>query len=122
MGFEPGELKLARDEEVPRFMGAKKMSLHQTGFQEVISAADLLGRCPKHLALIGCQPRDLEAWGGPLTKPVSDQIGPAIELVCAILAEWGATATPRSEPLPESEQLLANDIDHQHYEMTMRPV
>lgn len=121
-GLEPGELKLVRDEEVPRFTGAKKMSLHQTGFQEVISAADLLGRCPKHLALIGCQPRDLETWGGPLTKPVSDQIGSAIELVCAILAEWGATASPRSEPLPESERLLANDIDHQHYEMRMRPV
>lgn len=121
-GLEPGELKLVRDEEVPRFTGAKKMSLHQTGFQEVISAADLLGRCPKHLALIGCQPRDLETWGGPLTKPVSDQIGRAIELVCAILAEWGATASPRSDPLPESERLLANDIDHQHYEMRMRPV
>lgn len=121
-GLEPGELKLVRDEEVPRFTGAKKMSLHQTGFQEVVSAADLLGRCPKHLALIGCQPRDLEAWGGPLTKPVSDQIRPAIDLVCAILAEWGATASPRSEPLPESERLLANDIDHQHYEMRMRPV
>lgn len=121
-GLEPGELKLVRDEEVPRFTGAKKMSLHQTGFQEVVSAADLLGHCPKHLALIGCQPRDLEAWGGPLNKPVSDQIGPAIDLVCAILAEWGATASPRSEPLPESERLLANDIDHQHYEMRMRPV
>lgn len=121
-GLEPGELKLVRDEEVPCFTGAKKMSLHQTGFQEVISAADLLGRCPKHLALIGCQPRDLEAWGGPLTNPVSDQIGPAIELVCTILAEWGATANLRGEPLPESERLLANDIDHQHYEMRMRPV
>ncbi|MDA9536918.1 hydrogenase formation protein HupD, partial [Bradyrhizobium sp. CCBAU 21362] len=58
-GLEPGRLKLVRDDEVPRFTGAKKMSLHQTGFQEVISAADLLGRCPKHLVLIGCQPLDL---------------------------------------------------------------
>ena len=37
-GLEPGRLKLVRDDEVPRFTGAKKMSLHQTGFQEVISA------------------------------------------------------------------------------------
>lgn len=43
-GLEPGQLKLVRDDEVPRFTGAKKMSLHQTSFQEVISAADLLGR------------------------------------------------------------------------------
>lgn len=120
-GLPPGQLKVVRDEEVPRFTGAKKMSLHQTGFQEVISAADLLGRCPKHLALIGCQPLDLEDWGGPLTQPVRDQIAPAIEVACDILRQWGAVATPRSAPLPESERLLANDIDDLHYEMRARP-
>jgi len=119
-GLAPGTLKVVRDAEVPRFTGAKKMSLHQTGFQEVISAAELLGRCPRHLALIGCQPLDLEDWGGPLTKPVRDQIGPAIELAGEILGEWGVTATPRSEPLSESECLLANDIDHLRYEMKAR--
>ncbi|MBR0781030.1 HyaD/HybD family hydrogenase maturation endopeptidase [Bradyrhizobium iriomotense] len=116
-GLEPGRLKLVRDDEVPRFTGAKKMSLHQTGFQEVISAADLLGRCPKHLALIGCQPLDLEDWGGPLTQPVRDQIAPAIALACEVLAGWGIAVPPRSEPLPASERLLANDIDHLSYEM-----
>jgi len=116
-GLEPGQLKLVRDDEVPRFTGAKKMSLHQTGFQEVISAADLLGRCPKHLVLIGCQPLDLEDWGGPLTPPVRDQIAPAIELACRILVAWGVEVRQRSEPLIESERLLGNDIDHLHYEM-----
>ncbi|MBR0985577.1 HyaD/HybD family hydrogenase maturation endopeptidase [Bradyrhizobium liaoningense] len=116
-GLEPGQLKLVRDDEVPRFTGAKKMSLHQTGFQEVISAADLLGRCPKHLVLIGCQPLDLEDWGGPLTSPVRDQIAPAIDLACRILAEWGVTVSRRSVPLADTERLLANDIDHANYEM-----
>ena len=116
-GLEPGQLKLVRDDEVPRFTGAKKLSLHQTGFQEVISAADLLGRCPKHLVLIGCQPLDLEDWGGPLTSPVRDQIAPAIDLACRILAEWGVTVSRRSVPLADTERLLANDIDHTSYEM-----
>ncbi|PDT90879.1 HyaD/HybD family hydrogenase maturation endopeptidase [Bradyrhizobium sp. Y36] len=116
-GLAPGELKLVRDDEVPRFTGAKKMSLHQTGFQEVISAADLLGRCPKHLALIGCQPLDLEDWGGPLTSPVRDQIAPAIDLACRVLAEWGVTVSRRSAPLADTDRLLANDIDHANYEM-----
>ena len=56
------------------------MSLHQTGFQEVLSAADLLGRYPRDIALIGCQPLDLEDWGGPLTDPVRAQIEPALAL------------------------------------------
>ncbi|XUM22563.1 HyaD/HybD family hydrogenase maturation endopeptidase [Bradyrhizobium oligotrophicum S58] len=120
-GLVPGELKLVRDDEVPRFTGAKKMSLHQTGFQEVLSAADLLGRYPQRLALIGCQPRDLEDWGGPLTAPVRAQIGPAIELACALLAEWCAAAVPRREPLAGDARLLANDIDHHSYELRAGP-
>ncbi|WP_316206394.1 MULTISPECIES: HyaD/HybD family hydrogenase maturation endopeptidase [unclassified Bradyrhizobium] len=119
-GLPPGELKLVRDDEVPRFTGAKKMSLHQTGFQEVLSAADLLGHYPKRLALIGCQPLDLEDWGGPLTEPVRSQIEPAIRLACELLAQWGVPVTPRIEPLAAAERLLANDIDHQNYEMRAR--
>ncbi|MCS3899631.1 hydrogenase maturation protease [Bradyrhizobium japonicum USDA 38] len=49
------------------------------GFQEVLSAADLLGRRPRELALIGCQPMDLENWGGPLTAPVRFQIPPRLD-------------------------------------------
>ncbi|TWB89359.1 hydrogenase 1 maturation peptidase HyaD [Bradyrhizobium macuxiense] len=121
-GLAPGQLKLVRDDEVPRFTAAKKMSLHQTGFQEVLSAAELLGRCPRELALIGCQPMDLEDWGGPLTAPVRTQIAPAIELACELLMQWGAPARRRTAPLPSSERLLANDIDHANYEMRARPI
>ena len=115
-GLEPGTLKLVRDDEVPKFTGAKKMSLHQTGFQEVLSAADLMGYYPKRLALVGCQPLDLEDWGGPLTGPVVSVIPAAIDLAVEVLAGWGVTATRRTLPLPAAEALLANDLDHAAYE------
>ncbi|WP_439402335.1 HyaD/HybD family hydrogenase maturation endopeptidase [Bradyrhizobium sp. DASA03068] len=121
-GLLPGQLELVRDDEVPRFTGAKKVSLHQTGFQEVLSAADFLGRRPRQLALIGCQPLDVENWGGPLTAPVRFQIAPAIELACKLLAQWGSPVKPRNGPLPASERLLANNIDHASYEMRVQPV
>ncbi|BAL13342.1 hypothetical protein BwSH20_43800 [Bradyrhizobium ottawaense] len=105
---------------MPKFTGAKKVSLHQMGFQEVLSAADLLGRRPRELALIGCQPMDLENWGGPLTAPVRFQIPPAIRLACKLLEQWDSPAKPRSAPLPASERLLANNIDHANYEMKGR--
>ncbi|MDA9408785.1 HyaD/HybD family hydrogenase maturation endopeptidase [Bradyrhizobium sp. CCBAU 45384] len=121
-GLLPGQLKLVRDDEVPKFTGAKKVSLHQTGFQEVLSAADLLGRRPRELALIGCQPLDLENWGGPLTAPVRFQIAAAIKLACELLEQWDSPAKPRSAPLPASERLLANNIDHANYEMRAQPI
>ena len=58
-GLQPGEMKIAHNDEVPSFMGAKKMSLHQTGFQDVIATAQLMGYCPETMVLIGCQPEEL---------------------------------------------------------------
>jgi hydrogenase maturation protease len=109
-------MKIVRDDEVPKFTGAKKMSLHQTGFQEVLSAADLLAAYPETLALIGCQPLDLEDWGGPLTAPVAGAIDGALDAALAILAEWGITVCPRDGEIEAADRLLANDIDFAAYE------
>ncbi|NJL08339.1 MAG: HyaD/HybD family hydrogenase maturation endopeptidase [Methylacidiphilales bacterium] len=109
-GLKPGTLKIVRDGDVPKFTGAKKMSLHQTGFQEVLSAVDLLGRYPQRLALVGCQPLDLEHWGGPLTDPVRAAIGPALEAARDILIGWDVPVRARSEGTAV-EGLLAHDID-----------
>lgn len=120
-GLVPGTLKVVRDGEVPKFTGAKKMSLHQTGFQEVLSAADLLGAYPAELALIGCQPLDLEDWGGPLTHPVQAAIGPALAAAADVLRGWGVDVRARAAPLPDDEQLLLNDIGHAAYERRAAP-
>jgi hydrogenase maturation protease len=112
-GLPPGTLHVVHDDEVPKFTGAKKMSLHQTGFQEVLSAADLLGRAPRRLALVGCQPLDLEAWGGALTDPVRAAIAPALAAAAAILAGWGVRLEARRTP---AAGLLGNDIDFSSYE------
>ena len=112
-GLPAGTLHVVHNDEVPKFTGAKKMSLHQTGFQEVLSAADLLGRLPRRLALVGCQALDLEAWGGALTDPVRAAIGPALAAACGILADWGVQLAPRRTPVPG---LLGNDIDFRAYE------
>ncbi len=114
-GLAPGVLKIVRDDEVPKFTGSKKMSLHQTGFQEVLSAADLLGRYPQRLALVGCQPLDLENWGGPLTAPVQAAIEPSVERAREILAGWGVALRARDGDT-SVVALLHNDINHEGYE------
>jgi hydrogenase maturation protease len=93
-GLVPGTMKIVEDEAVPAFMGAKKMSLHQTGFQDVIATAQLMGYCPERLLLIGCQPEELEDYGGGLRDVVAAQIDPAIEVALARLRDWGVEMHP----------------------------
>jgi hydrogenase maturation protease len=93
-GLPAGTMKLVEGSEVPAFMGAKKMSLHQTGFQDVIATAQLLGRCPARLALIGCQPVELEDYGGGLRPLVAARIDNALDMAVAVLAGWGIAALP----------------------------
>lgn len=95
-GLAPGTLRLVEDDEVPRFMGAKKMSLHQTGFQEVIASAALLGRCPRSMLLIGVQPAELEDFGGSLRPVVRARVDEAVAIAAERLRTWGFALSPRS--------------------------
>ncbi|WP_035252208.1 HyaD/HybD family hydrogenase maturation endopeptidase [Actibacterium atlanticum] len=103
-GLEPGTMKIVENEDVPQFMGAKKMSLHQTGFQDVIATAQLMGYCPETLLLIGCQPVELEDYGGGLRDTVAAQIDPAIQIAMDHLKRWGIEARPG-----QSDQSLLAD-------------
>ncbi|MEY2631530.1 MAG: hypothetical protein RIR00_184 [Pseudomonadota bacterium] len=94
-GDPPGTLREVVGDQVPRFMGAKKMSLHQTGFQEVLMAAELTGKLPRELVLIGVQPEELEDYGGSLRDVVKARIAPALDTALGWLARWGAPGQPR---------------------------
>ncbi|RGP38079.1 HyaD/HybD family hydrogenase maturation endopeptidase [Pseudotabrizicola alkalilacus] len=90
-GLPPATMKVVRDGDVPAFMGARKMSLHQTGFQDVIATAQLMGYCPAQMVLIGCQPVELDDYGGGLRPQVADRIPEALAIARAILADWNVT-------------------------------
>jgi len=95
-GLPPGSFRQLRGKDVPAFLGAHKMSLHQTGFQDVLATAQLTGRCPRDLVLIGVQPACLDDYGGGLTEIVAARIEPAVTAVLALLfAEHGIEARRR---------------------------
>lgn len=112
-GLAPGTLKVVRDDEVPRFMGAKRMSLHQTGFQDVLALAEFTGAYPRELLLVGVQPAELEDFGGSLREPVRAQLEPALAIALAFLAERGVLATPREG---DAEQLAPAQLALGRYE------
>lgn len=110
-GDTPGDLREVVGDQVPRFMGAKKMSLHQTGFQEVLAAAALTGKLPAELVLIGVQPEELEDYGGSLRDVVKAQMVPALNLALDWLERWGVVGSIREGAAEAiTDRALAMDV------------
>lgn len=95
-GMAPGEVCVIHGDDVPRFMGAKKVSMHQTGFQEVLAAARMLCEYPKRLALIGVQPAVLDDFGGGLSAEVKACLPRTIAIAVTMLSTWGVVAERRT--------------------------
>lgn len=112
-GLPPGTLKVVRDADVPKFMGAKRMSLHQTGFQEVLAIAEFTGSFPRELLLVGVQPEELEDFGGSLREPVRAQVEPALAIALEFLAERGVVAVAREDA---AEELAPEQLALERYE------
>ena len=115
-GLAPGSLKVVRDEEVPAFMGVKKMSLHQTGFQEVLSVARLRGWHPESVTLIGCQPETLDDYGGSISATVKARLPDALDIALDTLYGWLARPERRASPPDGSERITLDSLEMGLYE------
>ena len=111
-GLLPGSLRMLRDREVPAWAGTK-MSLHQQSFQELLAIADLQGRFPPRLTLIGVQPERLADFGGSLSECVKASLTQAVELAASELARWGFAPSVRQSP---AEPLNAAALSLSAYE------
>lgn len=118
-GLPPGTLRVLRDGDV-RAWGSTKASMHQVGFQEVLALAELAGRYPAALALVGVQPAVLSDFGGSLSPEVRARLDEAVGLAGAILAEWGAPGAPRA-PGEVPEPLGPGALDIGAYEAGRPP-
>ncbi len=114
--LKPGEMRLIRGDDVPRYMGAHKISMHQTGFQEVLASARLTEQYPSELALVGVQPVELDDYGGSLRPQVKARLREAIELAVQILKEWGVTVRPRKRRLKGSDRISPSELGMIPYE------
>ncbi len=120
-GLPPGTLKVIEGDEVPAFMGAKKMSLHQTGFQEVLMLAKLTEQFPQEVVLLGCQPEELDDYGGSLRPRVKQALEDALALGLDRLRQWGAQPRPRDTPLPDHEAITFAELALNRYEAERPP-
>jgi hydrogenase maturation protease len=99
-GDTPATMRLVENDDIPAFVGAHKMSLHQAGLQDVIACAKLLGDCADNMLLIGVQPVELEDYGGSLRPQVRDCIPRALDIAAQYLADFGIQLTARSDSPP----------------------
>jgi hydrogenase maturation protease len=115
-GLPPATLRLIRGEDVPRYMGAKKVSMHQAGFQEVLSSAELAGELPHEIVLVGMQPELLDDYGGSLRPSVRAQIDEAVDMACGVLDEWGIAREARAAPPAAGDLVGPGELDITDYE------
>ncbi len=91
------------------------MSLHQTGFQEVLAVAALRGWQPEKIVLIGMQPAVLEDYGGSLSETVKAGLPAAVDTALAYLAEWGAAPVQRGMPPGPEERITLDSLARATY-------
>ncbi len=115
-GLPGGTLKRVEGDQVPKFLGCKKVSLHQTGFQEVLAMAEMLGDYPRHLLLVGVQPVELEDYGGSLRPEVKAQMQPAVDVALEYLRGFGIHARQLEQPLSPDIQAAGAIADIGAYE------
>jgi hydrogenase maturation protease len=78
-------IELAKD-EIPLYAGVK-MSQHQVTFQEVLGLANIRGKLPQNLQLVGIQPEDLSIGLG-LSDAVEKALPQVVEKAAAVLNKW----------------------------------
>ena len=97
-GARPGAVVVLRDDEIPRFFGQRPLSLHQTGFTDVLFAAELTGARPERITLVGAQYENLDSWGGGLTAPLAAVIDEVVDVALAELASWPVVSSLNEVP------------------------
>ena len=93
VGQPPATVIRRIDNEVPAFFRTK-ISPHQIGVSDVLAALTLRERFPKHLALIGIQPKSLEC-GIELTPEIAATLPQVLAMTIEELTNFGIAVTEK---------------------------
>ena len=94
VGQPPATIIRRVDDEVPNFF-RMKISPHQIGISDVLAALTLRERFPKHLALIGIQPKSLEC-GIELTPEIAALLPEVVRMTVEELRNFGVAVTEKA--------------------------
>lgn len=103
---EPGTVTVFCGEEMDRFAGKTKRSVHEVSLGDLLAIAYLTDSLPDNRALIAVQPRHVD-WGSCLSNPVKQALPQAAGHILGLLQKWtpgrkhsDASLHPLREPQP----------------------
>ena len=87
----PGTIEVFLGEDMDRFLGRKKLSVHEVSLVDLMDIARLTDHLPAHRALVGIQPAAM-GWGNDPTPVVAKAVPEAAARVLEIIRGWQAEA------------------------------
>lgn len=110
----PGTLRVLRETDFALW-SATKISPHQTGINDVLASAALLGHAPERTTVVGVQPAVLDDYGGSLSDAVRARVTPAVRAAADEIRRWGYEVRPRA-PEEVVPPLTATALSENRYE------
>ncbi|MCC2114077.1 MAG: HyaD/HybD family hydrogenase maturation endopeptidase, partial [Hyphomicrobiales bacterium] len=89
IGLTAGSVKTFEDAAVHAQLGGTKKTVHELALSDLMSAAALTGRAPRHVALVTIQPQSTD-WGTEPTPAVMAALPEACEAVVSVMEKWQA--------------------------------
>jgi len=94
---EPGTVQLYRKEDITRLTPQVRMDPHSPALVETLLAAEMFGKTPAEVLLVGIVPQSFEA-GCALSDPVAEAVEAAVGKVLEELDHLGVGYRPKSQP------------------------
>ena len=89
----PGTIQVFVGEDMDRFLGRAKLSVHEVSLVDLMDIARLTDHLPARRALVGVQPAAM-GWGNDPTPVVAKAVPEAAARVLEIIRGWQAEARP----------------------------
>ncbi|PVX68717.1 hydrogenase maturation protease [Paraburkholderia unamae] len=99
-GLAPGELRVLTGDEAARQLYLRRPNRPGMAFADALACAQLSGRSPRDIVLIGVQPHHGDCYGARLSSAVDGQLDPVVDTARRWLQRWRAAPLPRTVACP----------------------
>ena len=93
LGKRPGAVTVLQGEDMDSHLRNQRGSVHEVGLSDLMDALRLRGELPKHRALIGIEPEDMD-WGTEPTPTVAAAVPKAAALAEDLVRDWRTAENP----------------------------